>query len=261
VSCTGSRACAPQPRLEHEGDLIQWPGALVVGWNKEQHSLLAPIPRGVAQRLEALSEIEHRVGCPDRRRMLGEAGNLLRAHTGAGGDHDLVVGKLVPVLERGLLAFRVDISDRAALQRDPATPERLGELDKEVLGIGAERDVDRVRPKQEPVTVGDDRNLEGLVCSQPQQKGRLQRREATTEDQNARLVGHLLRLLTVGMAQRPPWGLAGSSESGLTTGWAPWLASSPRACLGRAPVVPAPTRHTLASTRRSGRTASQTRDA
>jgi len=106
-----ARALPPQPCLQHQDDLVQRPGALVVGRDEEQHPRVPAGARGVAHRLEALAHDEHRLGRPDRRGVLGEAGDLLRAHAGAGRDHELVVGDGPAAVELHCSLIRVHARD------------------------------------------------------------------------------------------------------------------------------------------------------
>ena len=90
---------AAQPGLEHHHDLVERPGALVVRRDQEQHAAAAAGRASSRDTLEALAHAEHALRRPDRRRVLGEPGDLVGAHVGAGRDHELVVGDACAVVE------------------------------------------------------------------------------------------------------------------------------------------------------------------
>jgi hypothetical protein len=186
-----ANALAAQPGLEHHHDLVQRARALVVRWDQEQHPAAVPIPCVIANALEALADTEHALRRPDRRRVLGEPGDLLRPHIGARGDHQLVVGDGVAVGELHLMRVGIDARDGALHEVDVTTVEWPGQVDDEVGGVGAERDVDRVRPKCELLLLRDEGEMGAVAKSHAQQERSLQAGEAGAEDGDAGPIGHV----------------------------------------------------------------------
>ena len=181
---------APQPGLEHEDDLVQRAGALVVGRYEEQHSLVLAPPRGVARLLESAAHLEHRVRGPDRRRVLLQPRDLLRVRVGAGGDDELVVAQSLAVAKRHELRIGIDVGHAARDEVDVAAAQRLVQIDEQRRRVGPERHVDAVGPERELVAGRHQADVHRVMQSHAQQERRLECGEPAAEHEDLGLDAH-----------------------------------------------------------------------
>jgi hypothetical protein len=122
--------------------------------------------------------------------MLGEAGHVLRPHAGAGADHQHVVGQGRAVLEADKPFFRIDLAHAAPDEVDVLPVSGLAQRHEERVGVGPERDVDRVRLEEEAVAVRDELDVRLPPGPHAQEEGGLEAGEAAAQDEDTRRGAH-----------------------------------------------------------------------
>jgi hypothetical protein len=167
------RALTAQPRVEHERDLVERQRVSVVPRHGEDHSLAYALARAPAHAHESLSQQEHAFRFQDAHRVLLQARNRAGPGGSAGGDHQMLVREPAPVDEVHTPGFRVDALDSPALARDRRAREGRVDGQARCLGIRAERYVDEVGSKHEPVVVADHVHVDPIGELPREQKRRL----------------------------------------------------------------------------------------
>ena len=114
--------------------------------------------------------------------MLLEAGHLLGAHVGAGGDHQEVVGEF-PALGRDPLRVRIHLPNPVLDKRDLLAAGGAFEPNLQLLGVEAEGDVDGVGLEQEVIPVGDESDVGPVFELHAQIEGRLKPPEPPAQDE------------------------------------------------------------------------------
>jgi hypothetical protein len=177
-----SDAFPAQPGLEHEHDLVERAGALVVRRDDEQHRSPPPDLRFQLDPPQPCAEGLHLRRCPDGLRELAEPRDLVWAHRRTGGEDEEVVRQAGAVLEIDRPPVRIDLGNGALVEPDVPAPQRPRQRDVEPLLVAAEGDVDRVGLEEERWLLGDDRQVD--LVTQPLAKGErgLQSGEPTAQD-------------------------------------------------------------------------------
>ena len=215
---------AAQPGLEHHHDLVERPRALVVRRNQEQHAAAGgPLwrRRGRARTARA------RRACSPASRSSRRARRVPGSRPGACSRR---------WRSRACRSRRVRSSSsltscasgstpvtRALHEVDMASAEWLCEVDEKVVGVGAERDVDRVGSERERLAFGDERQIGPVTQPHPQQEGGLETGEAGAEDHDAGPFVHHSepgRPTRIGHPQLATWQVRNSPHIGVMR-WRP----------------------------------------
>src|SRR5215204_44118 len=173
---------APEPGVEHEDQFVKGTGALVVRSDEEEHAPVVAFPSLLKQIVEREAQLEHLPGCPDGFGVLLETRHLLRAHVGAGGYHQEVIGEL-PALGRYPLRVRVYLPNPVLDKRDLLATGGAFEPNLQLLGVETEGDVDGVGLEQEVIPVGDQSDVGTVFQLHTQIEGRLQPTETAAQDE------------------------------------------------------------------------------
>src|SRR5581483_3122227 len=219
----GDLGCRPhalsaQPRVEHEGDLVERSGAFVVRGNQEEDSPPLAPPTRFDEACERLAQAQHVRRGPRADGVFGEARDLGCAHPRARRDHQEVVRDRSPV-SMNEAPVRVDLPGPGTEQLDSPSASRAGKGDREASRVEPEWDVDGVRLEQEVVLVREQRDPGTITGERANTERRLEPAEAAPEHDHSRPCPSRTRI-TGGihgrkLSRRPARGIRGDHQSQL----------------------------------------------